>query len=240
MNIVIDQGNTAVKVALFEDDAYLTTFFFSSLDSEQLSEIIIKYRPQKGIFCTVGNRGEAYIPYLKEHLDFYAELDENTPLPIQLAYRTPSTLGKDRIAGVVGAFFQKPNRNLLVIDSGTAITYDFIDCNGIYHGGNISPGLKMRFQALNHYTKRLPLLDEKGEVPPIGYDTETAIRSGVVTGIVGEMDAYMDEYKEKQDVFTFLTGGDAFYFESKLKNSIFADANLVLKGLNKILNYQYE
>ena len=179
------------------------------------------------------------INLLSSRLTEFILLDENTPLPICIEYKTPQTLGKDRIAAVVGAMQMQPGKDVLVIDAGTAITYDLLDATGCYRGGNISPGMTMRFKALNHYTKRLPLLDENGDIPVIGYDTETAIRSGVISGIIKEIDAYLDEYKLRYpDILFFLTGGHSFYFETRLKNSIFADENLVLKGLNEILNYQ--
>lgn len=216
------------------------SFIFKPLTPERIRKILNEFSPSSGILSLVGEIHPGVIDLLNNRLSLFIELNEKTPIPIQLTYRTPETLGRDRIAAVVGAYMRCPGRNLLVIDAGTAITYDFLSEKGEYFGGNISPGMTIRFKSLHKYTKRLPMLDENGDIPLIGYNTETAIRSGVVSGIVREMDAYIDEFRNKYPgLLVFLTGGHSFYFETKLKNSIFADENLVLKGLNEILNYQY-
>ncbi len=240
MNIVIDQGNTSAKVAVFDGRKLFASFIFKPLKIDQLRRILNEFSPSDGILCSVADLNPDIVSLLKERLNQFIVLDEHTLIPIQIEYKTTGSLGKDRIASAVGAYKKNPKRNLLIIDAGTAITYDFVGAGGIYHGGNISPGMTMRFKALHAYTKRLPLLDEQGDVPGLGYDTESAIRSGVVNGIIKEMEAYIKEYKLKYpDLLVFLTGGHSFYFETKLKKSIFADGNLVLNGLNEILNYQY-
>lgn len=239
MNIVIDQGNTSTKVALFEDRILVEKFRFKQLSAKKVNALLDQYSPQNGILCSVGRLNNELTDTLKERLPFFIELNENTPLPIKSTYKTPETLGKDRIASAVGAYTYQPEKNLLIIDIGTAITYDFVDATGTYRGGNISPGMTTRFRALHQFTKRLPLLDEEGDIPDIGYNTETAIRSGVINGIVHEINSYVDEYIKKYNVFAFLTGGHSIYFADKLKRRIFADVNLVLKGLNDILIYQY-
>jgi type III pantothenate kinase len=130
---------------------------------------------------------------------------------------------------------------LLVIDAGTAITYELLEASGKYKGGNISPGMTTRFKALNQFTKKLPLVSETEDVPFLGRDTTSAIQAGVVNGIVFEMDGYIDALKvEYPSLLVFLTGGHSFYFERRLKNTIFADINLVLTGLNRILEYNVE
>ena len=160
----------------------------------------------------------------------------NTPTPLTIKYRTPGTLGSDRLAAAVGAWDKAPEHNLLVIDSGSAITFDFVDRNGNYHGGNIAPGIRMRLKALHDYTACLPTVDKEGDTPSIGYDTETAIRSGVIRGICHEIEGYIGEFKEKYgDVFVFLTGGDEKTLINHIKSRIFADKYLVAKGLNRIL-----
>jgi type III pantothenate kinase len=237
VNIVIDQGNTLLKIALFEEGRLLTVFSFESFPEDWLQKTIQDYRPQKGILSAVKQVDPLLLSFLQSHIPYFYELNVSTPLPLRLDYKTPHTLGMDRIAAATGAYVQKPSDNLFVIDIGTAITLDYVE-KGVYKGGNISPGPEIRFKALHDHTSRLPLLDENGEIPDLGYDTETAIRSGVIDGIVREIDSYVDEYKKKYNVFAFLTGGYSFYFETRLKNSIFADENLVLKGLNEILNYQ--
>ena len=145
------------------------------------------------------------------------------------------------MAAAVGANYLEPGKDLLVIDAGTAITYELIEASGAYLGGNISPGMTTRFKSLNFYTKNLPLVTEQEEVPLLGTNTESAIQAGVVNGIVYEMDGYIEKLRIKYpNLLVFLTGGHSFYFESRLKNSIFADINLVLTGLNRILEYNVE
>ncbi len=239
VNIVIDQGNTSAKVGVYDRQKMLASFIFKPLRIEKIRKILNEFSISRGILSAVADVHPDIINLLTSRLTEFVVLDENTPLPIQINYKTPQSLGKDRVAAVVGAGQMQPGNNLLVIDAGTAITYDFLDVSGCYWGGNISPGMTARFKALHQYTKRLPLVDENGDIPELGYNTETAIRAGVVGGIVKEMDGYIDEYKSRHpDILFFLTGGHSFYFETRLKNSIFADENLVLKGLNEILNYQ--
>lgn len=241
MNIVIDQGNASAKVALFDKEDLVMSFIFKPLRRADVENILHQFSPERGILSSVAEIDPIIIPLLTDSLKTFIVLDEKLPLPVKVLYATPATLGRDRIAAVVGAQAMQPGKPLLVIDAGTAITYDFLDAKGQYPGGNISPGMTVRFKALNSYTSHLPLLDERGEVLELGNSTETAIRSGIVWGIVHEMDGYITEYKLKYpDLFVFLTGGHSFYFETKLKNSTFADVNLVLKGLNRILNYNVE
>jgi type III pantothenate kinase len=239
VNIVIDQGNSAVKIALFDENTLVKVFISEDLTEMFLSSIFREYRPLAGIVCSVKPDITSKTRWsLKEKLPVFYELSPQLPLPLTIDYQTPHTLGMDRVAAAVGAVSQKPGVNLLVIDIGTAITLDFVTAEGVYKGGNISPGPDLRFKALHRFTGKLPLVNEQGDIPAWGYDTPTAIRSGVMEGIARELNSYIEEYKKNQNVFAFLTGGGAFYFESKLKSHIFADGNLVLKGLNEILNYQ--
>lgn len=162
--------------------------------------------------------------------------DGSTPMPIKIDYRTPHTLGTDRMAAAIGAMAKAPGRDLLIIDAGTAITIDFVDKAGHFKGGNISPGVKMRLTALHKLTDRLPLVNKEGETPSLGYDTETAIRSGVILGICHEIEGYIAEIKGKYpEVLVFLTGGDEKTLNNNIKSRIFADRFLVAKGLNIIL-----
>jgi type III pantothenate kinase len=163
-------------------------------------------------------------------------LNHLLPLPIQINYKTPETLGVDRIAAVCGAIDIFPNRSSLVIDAGTAITYDFIDGHGNYEGGAISPGIEMRFEALHTFTERLPLVTKNGDLTLIGNSTETCIRSGVLNGVVAEMEGIINNYKQLYpDLGVVLCGGNSFFFENRLKPTIFATPDLVLSGLNRIL-----
>ena len=241
VNLIIEQGNTSTKVAIYAEGNLKASFVYKTFDKSKLKPLFDVYSLDKGIYSTVADVDEDLIAYLKECLSCFIYFDNDVRLPITIKYKTPHTLGKDRIAAVVGAYYLQPNRNILIIDAGTWITYELLEASGSYLGGNISPGMTTRFKALNDYTKKLPLVNEREEVPCWGTCTEDAIRAGVVNGIVFEMDGYIDKAKELySDVLVFLTGGHSFYFESRLKNSIFADINLVLTGLNRILEYNVE
>lgn len=203
--------------------------------------LLVQHPCANGILSTVIERDELLLALLKAKLATFFVLDEQMALPIQIGYETPHTLGKDRIAAVVGAQCLRPKRDVLVIDAGTAITYELLEASGLYVGGNISPGMTTRFRALHHFTQKLPLVSEPEEVPWVGVSTVSAIQAGIVNGIVLEMDGYITQLRQKYpDLLVFLTGGHSFYFERRLKNRIFADINLVLIGLNRILEYNVE
>lgn len=162
----------------------------------------------------------------------------DTPIPISNRYRTPETLGSDRLAAVIGASSLKPGKDLLIIDAGTCITYEVIDARGNYWGGNIAPGMQMRLRALHEFTARLPLVEAEGVVPGMGYDTETAIRSGVLRGMKYEIEGYIKSMRSKfPHLQVFLTGGNRINFDEDIKNLVFTDKYIVPRGLNKILDY---
>jgi len=168
-------------------------------------------------------------------------LSSDTPVPITNRYRTPETLGSDRLAAVIGASSLRPGKDLLIIDAGTCITYEVIDARGNYWGGNIAPGMQMRLRALHEFTARLPLVEAEGEVPGMGYSTETAIRSGVLRGMKYEIEGYIKSMRSKfPHLEVFLTGGNRINFDTNIKNLIFTDKYIVPRGLNKILNYNEE
>ena len=238
MNLIVEQGNTNKKVAVFDNERIVSSFSKDNNDTSWVNEILEQYHPEKGIMSSVIDRDDTLISYLNERLSYFLWFDEHISIPVNIEYETKETLGKDRIAAVVGANYLRPGHNILVIDAGTAITYELLEMSGTYKGGNISPGMTTRFRSLNHFTKQLPLVKEKNDVPLIGTNTESAILAGVVNGMVYEMDGYIETLKAKYgDIFVFLTGGHSFYFERRLKSHIFADANLVLIGLNRILEY---
>ncbi|MDR3252569.1 MAG: type III pantothenate kinase [Tannerella sp.] len=238
MNLVIDQGNTKLKAALFDGDKIEKVIVTEADDVQWMQDLCCRFRLDKGIMSSVGDTSDKLLEMLRVKLPQFVWFDDKTCVPLQVAYKSRATLGRDRLAAAVGASYLRPGENILVIDAGTAITYELVEQQGVYVGGNISPGMTMRFRALNQFTKRLPLMAESESVPLVGFDTETAILSGVINGIVFEMDGYIDLFKAKYgDVFVFLTGGNSFYFEKRIKNLIFADANLVLIGLNRILEY---
>ncbi|MDD2799206.1 MAG: type III pantothenate kinase [Bacteroidales bacterium] len=238
MNLIIDQGNTRAKLALFDGLEIISSESVEEVSQQMVEDFIGNHSIAGVIVSTVTKLSDDFMTYIQSIAPLFVELSHETPLPFTIHYRTPETLGRDRIAAVAGAYFAYPNRNILVIDAGTAITYDFINSKGIYLGGNIAPGLEMRLTALHTFTDKLPLVGKTGEVPTLGYNTETAIRSGVIEGIVYEIDGYSKQIsKDWSELLIFLTGGDTFYFDKRLKNVIFADEYLVTKGLNRILQY---
>lgn len=241
VNLIVEQGNTYTKVAIFRQERLEASFKYKQLSISILAGLFEEYELTNGILSSVIGVNPEIAAYLEKKLESFFIFNDKTPLPVRIGYATPSTLGRDRVAAVVGAHFKQPGKNILVIDAGTAITYDVIEASGLYLGGNISPGMTTRFKALHYFTKKLPLVDEIEELPLIGTDTESAIQAGVVNGIVYEMIGYMEDLRLKYtDLLVFLTGGHSFYFERRLKSSIFADINLVLMGLNRILEYNVE
>lgn len=242
VNLIIEQGNTSTKVAVYDKGHMEASFVYKEMNASVVASLFEKYAFTRGILSTVIDADEELLGSLRSHLPTsFVFLDEHVALPVAVRYETPETLGRDRLAAVVGATFLQPGKDLLVIDAGTAITYELVEASGVYLGGNISPGMTTRFKALNTFTRKLPLVVEQEDIPMIGTSTETAIRAGVVNGIVYEMDGYIDNLRIKYpNLLVFLTGGHSFYFERRLKNSIFADINLVLTGLNRILEYNVE
>jgi len=232
MNLIIDIGNTLVKYAIFNDDKLVELLKTSEVEEEKINNLIKKFEIKKVIISSVRKE-------MNWHLDVEViHLSHKTSLPINLNYKTPETLGKDRIANIVAVSEEYPNKNAVVIDAGTCITYDFINKNKEYLGGRISPGLEMRYKSLNEFTELLPKLSVSGESKFIGDDTDSSILSGVEQGVLSEVDSLISVFrKENEDLIVVVTGGDTFFFENALKNSIFADQNLVLKGLNIILKY---
>ena len=227
-----------LKMAVFDGDRMVA--FSQNLNSEPsgIHETVEQYQPNKGIMSSVINGNKKMIRALKTRISPFLWLDETVLLPVSIEYETVKTLGKDRIAVVAGANYLQPGRDILVIDAGTAITYELLEASGVYKGGNISPGLTTRFRALNRFTKRLPLVTEQEDIPLIGTNTEAAIRAGVVNGMVYEIDGMIEAMKAKYgEIFVYLTGGHALYFVNRLKNRTFVDRNLSLIGLNRILEH---
>jgi len=236
MNLCIDQGNTLIKAALFDDTKLIKHFSIESDFDAGLSGILDKFSVDRAILSSVAAFPVDAI--LSSRVKDLVLFTHKTPVPVVNTYQTPETLGKDRLAAIVGANWLKPETDLLVIDAGTAITFDFIDAQGVFHGGNIAPGLEMRAKSLHQFTGRLPLVELHTEVDFTGKNTNDAIIAGIIYGAAFEIDGYIDRLLLKYPkLCTFLTGGSSFYFDGKLKNPIFADKNLVLTGLNRILQY---
>lgn len=238
MDLIVDIGNTIAKLAAFDGDRLVEVIYTSNKTLSDIYDFHSKYSFRKGIVSTVVDVTDAVVYALKELQIEILWVGVDLRLPVRIGYSTPKTLGSDRLAAVVGAYAKFPNRNILVIDAGTCITYDLVTSDGLFLGGNISPGIDMRFKALNMFTSRLPLVSAEGERPYVGHNTETAIRMGVISGVEYEMIGYINDMNGKYpDLLVFLTGGSDFSFEKKLKNEIFADKFLVLKGLNRLLKY---
>lgn len=237
MNLTIDIGNTRAKIALFDGNEPVSEDKFEVKELPQrLRDTIDRHRPERAAYCSVGNDSPEIERALQALPCPLLHVTGTTPAPVHVGYRTPGTLGADRLAAVVGAVTLMPGTDLLVIDAGTCITYDFVDAKGNYLGGNISPGVEMRFEALHVRTARLPHIGAEGDIPDLGYDTETAIRSGVVRGIGYELQGFIRHWQKRYpELRTFLTGGDRYVFSDALRKDILTDSHLLARGLNRLL-----
>ncbi|RAV29736.1 type III pantothenate kinase [Sinomicrobium soli] len=237
MTIAVDAGNTFVKVAVFQSgtmvecEKFRKAFFF-----EKISGLLKRYRGITDmVVASVSDIDEDALHALKVKVRVHV-LDGCSRLPFENLYTTPKTLGADRIALMAAACKVYPGKNTLVIDSGTCITYDFLDARNRYLGGAISPGIRMRYRALHSFTARLPLLDIMELDDFIGDSTATSMASGVLNGVVNEIDGVIGQYRERfQNLTVILTGGDLDFLSEQLKSSIFANPNFLLEGLNYIL-----
>ncbi|GHA64314.1 type III pantothenate kinase [Pontibacter akesuensis] len=235
-NLAIDIGNTGTKYGIFEAGALVEQGYFEG--QQELPEVLLNQTFDHAIVASVA----AGATSIKERLLVSGKLLELTPqaaLPVINLYKTPQTLGADRIAAAVGANYLFPGRNCLVFDAGTCITHDFVDAQAQYQGGGIAPGLKMKFKALHTFTQRLPLVQQTEQKFPLtGKTTEESILSGVLAGSVAELNGFIQSYSQKAaDLVVILCGGDAAFFESNLKGRIFVIPELVLIGLHRILTH---
>ena len=237
-NLVIDIGNTYTKVAVFDNHELIYANHHEVFDTEVLTGYLDKYIIEKAIVSTVKNTTEDWGDILKEKTALL-KFNPAEYKGINNKYLTPQTLGADRLAAVIGANYLYPGKSNLVIDAGTCVTYDLVDSDANYFGGSISPGLNMRYNALNYYTGGLPLIkSDTGFINNYGNNTTTAIQSGVQNGLKYEITGFIESYtKSYPQLNIILTGGDAIFFDTLLKNSIFApyikmEPHLVLKGLN--------
>ncbi len=239
MNLIVDIGNSRVKLCLFSHNeiAHFQVIEFDDVDA--LHRFCHNQNIECGIVSSVVTINPEFLTAIKQLCSHKClVLERETPLPIQNIYATPQTLGLDRIAAAVGVFSISPNKHSLIIDAGTAITIDYLNADNQYVGGNISPGLNTRFKALNSFTNKLPLLDFKTPWQMIGDSTETAIITGVQQGILFELEGYIDYFSQKYtDIQIFVTGGDAEFIHTYLQKKTQFEPMLVLKGLNRILYY---
>jgi len=240
LNLVMDAGNTRIKIALFEAHRMVEFIQMTDWDQEKIIRMITRHPEiESGILSTVRNLPDDQTARLADHLDPLYHFSVNLPLPIRINYQSTDTLGNDRIAAAVGAFTTQRGHDLLVIDAGTALTMDLITADGVFQGGNISPGIRMRFRALHNFTNRLPLVEPNDSAPEVGHNTTEALQAGVCNGVVYEVDNFINSLKNKYNgLMVIMTGGDAFRLTKKLKKPIFVDPYLVLNGLNQILMHQ--
>lgn len=238
MNLVVDIGNSHVKLAWFEQGRLIDSIRTEEGLWDDIVTLINEKPSANAIISSVGNTEKHIYDALKDKKVNVLLLDHKTSLPLEISYDTPETLGHDRIAAAAGARYVCPYCNVLILDMGTAITIDFVSSEGKFMGGNISPGMQTRFKSLNEFTARLPLVNKDPAFPAFGTDTRSAITAGVQQGILFEVNGYINEFSKQYPACEFiLTGGDAGFFISKLNRSVFAIPDLVLKGLNYILEY---
>ncbi len=241
VKLILDIGNTRTKVAVFNENNIIESKSVKGDFSDDISKIIqIHGTPLSCMVSTVSSSEEEVrtkLNFMKLSQLFF--IRSGMRLPVKVLYKTPETLGNDRLANACGAWKLNPGRNNLVIDLGTCIKYDFVTFQGEYHGGSISPGLLMRYQALSRFTGQLPYFKPNEEIPPLtGQSTEGSIRSGVENGMVEEMKGIINRYREVFDQSDIImTGGDHSKFADQLKSPIFVAPNLTLLGLKEILDY---
>jgi type III pantothenate kinase len=233
MNLVVDYGNTAAKVGIFNQHELKHEYTFLNVD--ELTTFLSSVKAENGILSSVSQEIEA-LQQAMTHIPIQFVLNHQLPLPIKNDYATPETLGVDRLAGVCGAKSMFPHDPCLVIDCGTCVTYDFVTADKIFLGGMIAPGLRMRLKAMHAFTARLPEVEINPHVDLTGKSTETCLQSGAFNGMLAEIEGIISRYQgQYPQVRVILCGGDTHFFENKLKGAIFAVQNLVLRGLNSIL-----
>ena len=239
MNLVIDIGNTSVKVYLFENDQIFSKNLLNEASLMEYVKSLSKDFNIKNIICSsVTNSYRIELSQLLTDAKYYELSDKRLKIPFHNNYKTKNSLGQDRFGLVSAAFFKFPNENSLVIDIGTCITYDFIDSKNVYHGGAISPGINIRYKALNKYTSNLPLIEFNNIDKIIGSNTYESIHIGVSKGIIGEINEHINCLTEKYlKLNVIITGGDSTFLLNKIKNAIFADQDFLAIGLNNILKY---
>lgn len=235
--LCFDFGNTRLKYAVFENQQQVAAAVLPNDDVATAEALLNQFQPQKSILSSVINHNPAFEQLVKQHTMFHL-LNHHTKLPFTTPVGKPETIGADRLALCAAAVQLAPGKNNLIIALGTCITYNFLNKYHEFLGGGISPGMDMRFKTLQTFTAKLPLIKEDWNFPLIGYDTRTNILSGVILGMAKEIDGFIDAYKERYGNFNvLLTGGNCAYFVPHLKNQIFADPDLLFKGLYAISEY---
>ena len=238
MNLVVDIGNTLLKLAVFDGGRLVAQQCVGELREETFAGLLGGARAARAVVASTRGEAPAIVEGARRHTDYLLEFTPATPVPIGNAYLTPATLGRDRLAAAVGAATLYPGRNALIVDFGTAVTLDFVSADGVFRGGCISPGMAMRFRALHEYTAALPLCDATDSAELLGRTTDEAVRLGVMNSLAFEIEGYIARMQgEIEDLCVIFTGGDTNFFAKRIKNTIFANCNLVFWGLNRILEY---
>lgn len=238
MNLVVDIGNTLLKLAVFDGGRLVAQQCVGELREETFAGLLGGARAARAVVASTRGEAPAIVEAVRRHTDYLLEFTPATPVPIGNAYLTPATLGRDRLAAAVGAATLYPGRNALIVDFGTAVTLDFVSADGVFRGGCISPGMAMRFRALHEYTAALPLCDATDSAELLGRTTDEAVRLGVMNSLAFEIEGYIARMQgEIEDLCVIFTGGDTNFFAKRIKNTIFANCNLVFCGLNRILEY---
>jgi type III pantothenate kinase len=237
MNLIVDIGNTSTKLALYEGNECISQDRINDLSCKELDKILTGHDVKRAIISSVKILPQFISDLLFSSISSVHILSHKSPLPFKIEYDTPETLGTDRIAAVAGAYNLFPRSEVLIIDAGTAITFDFLSAD-IYRGGNISPGLTMRFKALNKFTDKLPLLAVGELFTNPGRNTNDAILAGVITGVTYEINEYIRTFENKLNDFkVILTGGDSELLKNKINYQIIYKPDIVIDGLNYILEY---
>ncbi len=237
MNLCIDIGNTRIKIGIFDNGTMIHNDAFYTKSEKEVDDLIKKHKITQAISSSTRKSVSAFEKRVKSHVSLI-RLNHKTSIPIENMYLTPKTLGKDRLAVVIGCTKVYPNRNCLVIDAGTCITYDIVTSDKRYLGGNISPGLRMRAKAMDTMTSTLPLVEPVYNIDYIGKSTTTAMQNGVVYGTLLEIESLIAMIKQDiGDINVIITGGDAPFFANLLKTKIFVNSFLVLEGLDATINY---
>lgn len=227
--LVVDAGNTRVKIGVYEGDLLVESFAFSNKQLQELKSFLIEYRFHHAILCSVRSKKDTQ--WLLQLMQGAVLFNTLPRYPVQIAYDTPETLGADRLANVIAAHASCKG-NALVIDIGTCVKFDFVDAAGVYQGGSISPGIELRYRSMHEFTGALPLINETGPVGHIGKSTRECMHIGVIQGIQAELDQFIQHYSTRfQGLTIFVTGGDAQHFDFAAKNDIFVNENLTLQGL---------
>ena len=237
MNLIFDIGNSCTKVAIFDGRKKVISLRTRIFSCEKLEKILAKYELNKAIVSSVRNTPDFIIDLATHGIPYVHVLSHKSNLPFKNEYETPETLGPDRIAAVAGAYLTFPGKRILIIDAGSAITYDFLS-GKTYKGGNISPGLSMRFRALHRFTGKLPLVSTTDKYSSPGKNTVQAITAGVINGLIYEINEYIRTFLKKHvDIKVILTGGDSGYLKDKLSYKVTYMPDIVIDGLNYILEY---